>query len=157
MFEFNIELDPHSLQLGIDGYSLGDITIKGDYGYLSSNADTGSNQSVMIFISLSDLLYGIASLNNAKQYMFKGTDSSFDFHILNNKKAITITDNKRKKIAETSKTNFVITVWKSVNKFITKYRPYLEKDEAVTIDLNGAIKEFRTQFSDILSQPIEGS
>lgn len=155
MFEFDIELDPRSSHLGIDGYSLGDITIKGDYGYLSSSADTGSNQSVMIFISLSDLLYGITSLSNAKQYVFKGTDSPFDFYILNNKNAIVITDNKRNKISETNNTDFILTIWKSVDKFVTKYRPYLEKDEAVTIDLDMSIKEFKTQFSNILSQSIK--
>ena len=154
MFEFNIELDPYSIHLGIDGYSLGDISIKGDYGYLSSSRDTGSNQSIMIFISLSNLLDGITSLNNSKQYIFKGIDSSFDFCIFRNKKGIIVTDKKRRKIAEASKKEFIQTVWESVNKFVSKYRTSLEDGEAVTIDLDNSIKEFKKQFSDII-EPFE--
>lgn len=150
MFEFDIELDPYSIYLGIDGYSLGDISIKGDYGYLSSSRDTGSNQSVMIFISLSNLLDGITSLNNSKQYIFKGIDSSFDFYIFKNRKSIIVTDNKRRKIAEAGQKEFIQTVWESFNKFVTKYRASLEDGEAVTIDLSNSIKEFKAQFLNII-------
>lgn len=152
MFEFNIELDPYSLELGIDGYSLGDITIKGKYGLLSSNRDIGSNQSMMIFLSISLLLDGILSLivENKKQYKFEGIDCSFSFLIENKKETLLIKDFKQNIIAQSTPIEFIKSIWKTVNKFVTKYRAYLEESDGVTIDLDISMNDFKTQFSEYL-------
>ena len=98
------------------------------------------------------LLLGISSLIifNQKQFVFKGTDSSFDFYIFNNKKAVLITDLKKNKIAETNKPDFIQTVWEEINKFVVRYEDMLDKKHGVTIDLYNSIAEFKTQFADIL-------
>lgn len=154
MFELILEVDLEDLKLGIEsyGYTLGNITINGQYGSLTSKRDKAPYQECMIFLSLSLLLDDISTLikNHQKQYIFEGIDSSFSFYIFNNRKGIMIADSKRNKVAETNTTEFIQTIWKSVDKFVTKHRPYLEEGDGVTIDLNNSIAEFKTQFADIL-------
>ena len=155
MFEFIIEVDSEDLKLGIEsyGYILGNITINGQYGALTSKRDQAPYQEFMIFPSLSLLLDGISTLikNNQKNYVFEGIDSSFSFYIFNNKKGIIITDTKRNKVAEINIAEFIQTIWKSIDKFVAKHKPLLEEDDGVTFDLNNSIKNFKIQFSDILN------
>jgi len=81
MLIFNIEIEQTELEEGIDSYTEGHITIKGRYGIISSK-DMRSNQSMMIFISLSELLDGIRIFlinQNQRIYHFVGIGCSFKF------------------------------------------------------------------------------
>ena len=96
MLEFLVEMDLEDLKLGVDTYSLGNISIKGELSSITSD-----DSSMMIFISLSELLSQIINIfkGEIKQYQFVGVDSSFTFHIINRRNSFVITDSKKKIIA----------------------------------------------------------
>lgn len=151
MFEFLIEMDQGDLQLGVDKLSLANIEINGNHGYLSSDG-----QAMMIFISLSDLLCGISSfiVNNKKQYIFEGVDCSFRFFVFNSNGTIHITDSKKNEVVETNTTEFIQSIWRGVDKFFTKYRPYFENDDDVISHLDRTLDKFKIQFADILNKKV---
>jgi hypothetical protein len=61
MLFFQIEIDKFEEE--IDSYTRGHITIQGRHKTISSKIlKPNTNQSMMIFISLSDLLWGICAL-----------------------------------------------------------------------------------------------
>ncbi|MEM7717504.1 MAG: hypothetical protein AAF349_28845 [Cyanobacteria bacterium P01_A01_bin.68] len=84
MLIFNIEIEQSELKEDIDSYTRKHITIQGKRGIISSQ-DMKNNQSMMIFISLSELLDGIRLfLINPSQriYHFVGIRCSFQFIIV---------------------------------------------------------------------------
>ncbi|MDZ8259346.1 hypothetical protein [Nostoc sp. ChiQUE01b] len=84
MLSFKIELEKNEFEEKLDSYSRGHITIQGRYGIISSK-NSNKNYSMMIFISLCELLDGIRlflinPINN--RYNFVGVGSSFQFYLL---------------------------------------------------------------------------
>ena len=80
----NIEIEEIELEEGIDSYTRGHITIQGK-GNIISSKDMTDNQSMMIFISISELLDGIGIFlnhQNQKIYYFVGVGCSFQFIIV---------------------------------------------------------------------------
>lgn len=109
----------------------------------------------MIFISLSNILYDISSLiiNRKQQYIFEGDDSSFRFFVFNKKGTIHLTDSWKNLVAKYSTSKFIQSLWKGVNEFFTKYRPYLGKDDVINY-IEGTLDKFKTQFADILEEKV---
>ena len=157
MFDFLIEIHPYDLENGIDGLSTANITINGEYGSLTSKRDKPPYQDMMIFISITNLLYKIIKLikNEIKEYNFVGIDCSFQFYILNKNNTFILTDSKMNTITEATSKELVISIGNGVDSFMSKYRCYLKKNDGVTIDLDNSIKEFKNQFSDIIDSSKE--
>jgi hypothetical protein len=84
MLIFKIELDEFEEE-EIDSYSRGHITIQGNSGIISSKLSK-RNQSMMIFISICDLLNSVRVLLTTprKKYNFVGAGCSFQFFIVKN-------------------------------------------------------------------------
>lgn len=79
---FKIEIDKFEEE--IDSYTRGHITLQGRHKTISSKI-SNTNQSMMIFISLSELLYGICALLNTpgwEIYDFVGVGWFFEFFLL---------------------------------------------------------------------------
>ena len=146
-FEFLIELDSEDLKLGIDGYSQGNITINGEYGSISSE------YTMMIFVSLSLLLYGIKQLasKEIEEYKFVAVEGGFSFYLTNTDNIWVLTDKKNDIIAESSLSNFVQSIWRGVNEFQCTYKPLIEEVDVGIKDFEESVEDFRTQFSEILN------
>ena len=153
MFDFIVEMDLEDAKLGFDAFSLGDITIKSDIGFLSSKGERRQHQSMMIFPTLTDFLYGIMKFikEGRRQYSFSGVDSSFSFLIFNHDGEITITDIEEKVIVRTTVISLVQSVLQGVNKFAYRYRNYSVDSYAdVVEDFYKMLQSFEDRSSDLL-------
>ena len=152
MFDLVIKIHPYDLEQGVDSYSTANLTINGKNGSLTSKREEPPYQDMMIFISISELLDKVVQLvkNQAKDYQFNGVDSSFVFNISNRNGTFYVKDSKHNLIAECTPVDLVKSIWLGVSKIVNKYRPFLENDDGVTKDLDMSIKEFKTEFSNIL-------
>ena len=158
MFDLIIELNPNETKEEIDVYSLGNITINGKYGSLTSNKDKPPFQDTMIFIDIPGLLDSVVNLviRSQRMYEYIASDSSFVFWITNrkNRGIFVITDSQKKIVSKSTKTELVQSIWQGVNNFVSIYRPYL-KDDSVTIDLDDSINKFKLEFAQILNLSVE--
>ena len=148
MFDFLIELDSEDLKLGVDGFCQGDMTIKGQQGSASSDGRT-----MMIFISLTQLLNGIRRLakKEIKEYKFVAIEGGFLFYITNINDTWILTDKKDKIIIESSRNDFIQSIWEGVDRFYSTYRPLVKEVDSGITDFDNSIKKFKTQFSEILN------
>ena len=158
MFDLIIELNPNETKEEIDVYSLGNITINGKYGSLTSKKDKTPFQDTMIFIDIPGLLDSVVNLviRSQRMYEYIASDSSFVFWITNrkNRGIFVITDSQKKIVSKSTKTELVQSIWQGVNNFVSIYRPYL-KDDSVTIDLDDSINKFKLEFAQILNLSVE--
>ena len=147
MFHLIVEKDPTEKLENIDGFSLGDITISGDSGTLTSKG-----KSIMIFISLSMLLDFTASfiIDNEKQYRFEGIDSSFNFYITRENDEIVLTDSEKKIVDRCTIPELISSMWRGINSFYSTYRPLISKEDAGIKDLDESIENFKVQFLDVI-------
>ncbi|MBD2451404.1 hypothetical protein H6G76_30635 [Nostoc sp. FACHB-152] len=150
MLNFKIELEKTELTKKLDSFSRGHITLQGKYGIISSKLST-KNYSMMIFISLCELLDGIRlflinSIQNT--YHFVGVGSSFQFFIVkteSNKLRLTGIENKI--IDEITELELIENIWREVKLFISTYGHSLDKNEIVKTDLSISIEAFKKQFN----------
>ena len=127
----------------ISGFDLGDMTLIGELGNCSSKSHI-PNQSMMIFISITELLDGIRRffLNNLKKYEFIATDSSFTVWFIKNKNNIVTISCKKKVISRLAPKKLAISIWKNVGNFIAKTAVFLPDDDSVVADLYASISDF---------------
>ncbi|HLO48259.1 MAG TPA: hypothetical protein VK211_07550 [Kamptonema sp.] len=148
MLSFKIELD--ELEEEIDIYSRGHITVQGNSGIISSKLSK-RNQSMMIFISLCELLNSVRVLLTSpikKTYNFVGVGCSFQFFIV--KKAsnkLILTSVKNEVIDEFIYGELVEEIWREVKIFMLKYGNLLAQKGIVYNDLTYSLKEFKKQFN----------
>ena len=153
MFDFVVEMHPQDIAEGIGGFSTANITIKAKDGLLSSKRDKAPYQDVMIFSSLSDFLYGLIKFinNNEKKYTFEGDDSSFSFYIFNKNDNVVITDTEKSVIVETSKIDFLRSIWKGIRTFANQYKDITPVDYTDVFEhFYTTLEEFETQFANKL-------
>ena len=150
MLIFHIEIEQDELEEGIDSYTRGHITIKGRYGIISSTS-MKSNQSMIIFISISELLDGIRIflINQSQRiYHFVGVGCSFQFIIVKQRSnQFKLTNLKSEIIDEMTRLELVESFWKEVKSFVLNFSDYLGEDEIVKNDLTVSIEEFKNQFN----------
>ena len=148
MFDFLIELDSEDLKLGVDGFCQGDMTIKGQQGSVSSDGGT-----MMIFLSLTPLLYGIRRLaeKEINEYKFVAIEGGFYFYVASTNDTWILTDKEGKIIIESSRNDFIKSTWRGVDRFRNTYRPLVKELDSGIIDFDNSIEKFKTQFSDILN------
>ncbi|AFZ10684.1 hypothetical protein Osc7112_6550 (plasmid) [Oscillatoria nigro-viridis PCC 7112] len=150
MLVFKIEID--ELEEEIDSYTRGHITLQGRHKTISSKiSKSNKNQSMMIFISLIDLLYGICAVLSIPErkttYDFVGVGCSFEFFIVKKDASnLILTTAKSELIDEISPGVFIEIIWQEVNTFMLNYGELLESG-SVKYDLTNATKDFKKQFN----------
>ena len=149
MLVFQIEIDKFEEE--IDSYSRGHITLQGRHKTISSKiSKSNTNQSMMIFISLSDLLWGICallSIPEKKTFDFVGVGCSFEFFIVKKDASnLILTTAKNELIDEITHGTFIEIIWQEVNIFMLNYGNLLESG-SVKSDLTNAIGDFKKQFN----------
>ena len=149
MLVFQIEIDKFEEE--IDSYSRGHITLQGRHKTISSKiSKSNTNQSMMIFISLSELLDGICvllSVPERKTYDFVGVGCSFEFFIVKKDASnLILTTAKNELIDEITSEKFIEIIWQEVNIFMLNYGDLLESG-SVKSDLTNSIEDFKKQFN----------
>ena len=141
MLSFQIELD--ELEEEIDSYSRAHIIVGGRFSTISSKL-SNKNQSMMIFISLCDLLYNVRVLLTSpfkKQYNFVGAGCSFQFFIVKkSSNRLILTSVKNEVIDEVTELELVESIWKGVSSFMLQYGNLLNEKEIVKNDLTISIE-----------------
>ena len=149
MLVFQIEIDKFEEE--IDSYTRGHITIQGRHKTISSKiSKPNTNQSMMIFISLSDLLWGICallSIHKKKTFDFVGVGCSFEFFLVKKDASnLILTTAKNELIDEITHGTFIEIIWQEVNIFMLNYGDLLESG-SVKSDLTNSLEDFKKQFN----------
>lgn len=136
-FELNNDLeDAHE-------FDLGHLSISDSYTKICSK-NKCPDQSMMIFIAISDLLFSIQKLSESKNKVkFVGADSSFilNFKKLKNNK-IEITDSNDG-VIHTSMGELIEVVWKEVNLLYKKHSNSLIGSGAALEDWEDSMSSFK--------------
>lgn len=133
-------------------FELGNITIIGKYGYLTS-ASKVPNQSMMIIISVVDLLDLIINFFpriEMDKCTFIGADSSFQFELIKEKNERIILIGNKKLIDDVTFSEFISAIWNGVYYFYSNTLKHRNLDETEFQDLRNAIIDFRNFFSHYL-------
>lgn len=118
------------------------MEVAGEFGRASSRGHA-PDQSMMIFIAVADLLYGLQTLIESLQGSFKfvGTDSSFSLNFIMKKGRIR-TSVSRGKIDESNASDVALAVWSATQDLVSQELHTLPEDDAARRDLVGAISKF---------------
>lgn len=150
MLTFKIELEQIEFEEKIDSYSRGHITVQGNSGIISSKL-SNKNQSMMIFISLCELINSVRILLTSpikKTYNFVGVGCSFQFFIVKKESdKLILTSVKNEAIDEFTYRELVEEIWREVKLFMLKYGNSLDEKEIVKNDLTYSLEEFKKQFN----------
>jgi hypothetical protein len=140
--QFNIFL--HPIDHAISGFELGGISIKiNDKEFSSENKKP--DQSMMIFIALSDLLNGIRYIweGKGREFRFVGADSSFTilFRKIKNNVLYLI---QEKEIAEVDFKQFKDELYFAIEHFYLSYCDKIASDDAAIYDLKNSLNNYKT-------------
>lgn len=124
------------------GFDLGHMEVIGKSGRASS-WEQERDQSMMIFIAVADLLYGIQTLIKSLQssFNFVGTDSSFSLNFAMKKGRIR-TSVGRRKIDESDASDVALAVWRATQDLVSQELHTLPENDAARRDLVGAVSKF---------------
>ncbi|MFE0099465.1 hypothetical protein [Streptomyces sp. NPDC059009] len=128
MIRFSFDVDPSELEPPSPGFALGDMEVMGGGGRATSRGHT-PDQSMMIFVALSDLLDGLRTLavRGSGSFHFVGTDSSFrlDF-TLGKGDRITTRDGSRLVDAASPATEVLEAAYRSARPFFERHQGLAE-------------------------------
>ena len=138
MLEIRFSLAP--IDDDLSEFELGDIEIKIENQIISSK-NKSPNQSMMIFISISELLSGTTRMINSKEqeYRFVGVGSSFTFLLRKKKTKKRAYLIYRKHKYEVSLIEFAIELQRSVKDFLDINKWVFDRNEGVINDLCTAL------------------
>ena len=148
MLQVTLELTEHALNNEITGLSRGHITLEGSDGRASSRGKM-PDQSMMIFISVIDLLDGIRRFildSKTKTYKFVGAGSSFSFSVTRIRNDHFSIQSGTDKIGTLSRQELVRSIWQSVSQFLERYQSYLSDTDLTLQDLDRAPDQFSKAF-----------
>ncbi len=136
----------------IDSFSQGFIIIE-TKKTLYPPKKLNSSQSMMIFISIVELLDGIRILlkdKNKKSYCFVGADSSFKLFFVKNfgekENKLILKDSESVEILTLKENDFVYSIWNGVKIFVSEYCRFLNEEEIIYNDFQNSIKDFKKEF-----------
>jgi len=149
MLILKFELNADEIGEQIHGLSMGHITIKGQFATVTSK-DRSPDQAMMIFISISDLLWDIRKFILNKRntpVRFVGADSSFSIRLLATNEYTVVFANGIQ-IDRVSQGELVRASFNSVNEFMSAYSSNFDRGGAdsgdrVFADLYDALEEFK--------------
>ena len=133
----------------IDGFNLGNMIIEGDSGTISSKHRL-PDQSMMVFLSIVQLLYGVRHLvvcETVSEFIFVGEDSSFQFAIRKQNDRFYFEEKKGHSIVNVTTKELVTFLWEGVQSFVNDYGHRLDSQGSVYKDLFTSLKEFQQEFS----------
>lgn len=139
-----IDIFLHPIDDEITGFELGGISIKiGNKEFSSENKKP--DQSMMIFLAVSDLLNGIKSLWEGKsdKFQFVGTDSSFSILFKKKKKDILQLIHE-KEVAEVEFKKFKDECYYSINRFYLTYCEKIDPNDAGLFDLKNSLNDYKS-------------
>jgi hypothetical protein len=144
-----IEIELVRSEEELDIYTMGHLTLTGSEMTLSSKT---RNQSMMIFLSITQLLYEISNFlkdKNQTSYNFVGVDCSFQFYLLKDNKIINATDAKGNIIDRIPELEIVSCFWEGIENFLLKYNYLIEKSESIYSDqdLKNSMLKFKNEFN----------
>lgn len=148
MLIFTLELIPASVEQGLTGLSRGHLSIQGSHSSVTSK-DRVPDQSMMIFISIVELLDGLRrffSDTRSKSYKFIGADCSFQFTVKRVKENQFTLISDGQEIDTVTQTEIVQAIWKGVKSFLDCYQNQIDSTDTVANDLSSAVAEFREFF-----------
>jgi hypothetical protein len=140
VLRFEISREPGAPATGFD---MGDIQVTGNLGTVSS-AGRRPSQSMMVYLTLSELLSGMSRFAATKSgyYAFTGIDSSFRLNFtLTQKGVLTITEG-RTQVAKTDLATLLVSVRNGVEQFLNHPDNQLDAADAVAGDLRDARRAF---------------
>lgn len=126
------------------GYELGDMTLHGEFGEASSASRT-PNQSMMVILSIVELLDGVRrllSLPKVKEYRFIGVDSSFSILFRKHNTQIRIFVNDMH-IHSSSASDLKADIERSVLEFVSNTNLSQIANRAEVSDFDNALTAFR--------------
>lgn len=149
MLIFLLEIDPTEPASEISGFSLGDMTLSGNLGTVTSKHKS-PDQSMMIFLSAVALLDELrAFLQNKRPttHLYVGSDTSFQLSFKKHPNNLIEITHRTDPIDIVSPEELIWAVWTGVLSLFNHYIPYLQADDPVTNDLSTSLQEFKRQFS----------
>lgn len=152
MLRFELEITPCGSEHKINGLNRGDMTISGSQG-LATSKGKQPNQSMMIFLSIVELLDGIRRFmltKDASNYRFVGADCSFQFSATNLEGDRIRLTSDQGIIDEVQTTEMIKAVWKGVSAFLSLYGASIRPDDPVADDLRSAADSFIGAFGSVI-------
>lgn len=150
MLKFSFSTEP--LEEEPSEFDLGDLCFSGPEFKLSSR-EAGAAHSMMIFIALSDLLFGVAGLlvsAGEKKFLFVGADSSFSFSLVKLSKGRIALFHKGKEIAVMNNEDLILALWNGAQEFLESYLTRLP-DGPVKRDLELSCNRYKEAFGEVIS------
>ena len=143
MIDILFSLNNPSLQL--TGFELGHIDMVFENGKVSSR-NRSPDQSMMIFITIVDLLDGLKELmlnKKNKEFTLIGADSSFmiQFNRLKNHQIGVYADNKT--TCEINEADLAFSIYNACISFCEKYQNQLSNENCVEEDIKSALGDFK--------------
>ena len=133
-------------------FDMGHINIKANSHEITSEGKQ-PNQSMMIFLSITDLLIGVAKLlsdRGNKKYEFVGADSSFSIIFKLYKDGQIGVWHNDDLIAKLQPKELVLALWSATVPFYNQYAGQLAGSGAGIEDWNYAIDQFQKAFGEYL-------
>jgi len=143
MIKINFTVD-ESDDGSVHEFDMGDMIFNIGGTEFSSKGQVPS-QSMMIFIAISDLLYGLSSFLTKRQssYEFIGTDSSFRLVFTRIKKGKICIKHASSNYDGIDEIELKNEVLKAAEGFIEQFNGNVQGSGAATCDLKSAIRDFR--------------
>lgn len=144
MISFSFDVDPSELQPPSQGFALGDMEVRGTAGVTSSRGRT-PDQSMMIFVAVSDLLDGLHSLGTGRtrHFHFVGSDSSFQLDFdLGEDGRITTRDDGGADIDRSPAHEVYAAAYAAAASFLAAHRAQLPDQDPARTDLETSLTRF---------------
>ncbi|MFE0099527.1 hypothetical protein [Streptomyces sp. NPDC059009] len=144
MIRFFFDVDPSELEPPSPGFALGDMEVVGSAGRVTSKGHT-PDQSMMIFVALSELLDGLRALveHRRASFRFVGSDSSFRLDFALDGKDGRITTRGGDGIVDESPAAEVLgAAHRAAHAFLDSHRAQLPTQDPARRDLEMSLEEF---------------
>jgi hypothetical protein len=127
------------------GFDMGDMRVEGGHG-VASSVDGGSRHLMMIHLSVTHLLYGLARLVSGadREFRFVGTDGSFALRFTRRKDGQVVTRQDTRVIDESPARDVLRAAATEAQRFAEEWLPQLPDDDAGGEDLVRSLNEAKT-------------
>ena len=139
----------------IHEFDLGHLAVLNEHAKITSEGKE-PDQGMMIFISVSQLLYVIEQLISSKKnaaFEFNGADSSFSIVFKRYNDGTIGLWNSQKLFAKTTAEELIVSVWKGVRDFYEKYAENLIGSGAAKEDWDMGMARYYEKFKEIVNKP----
>lgn len=142
MISFSFHVAPRELEPPSPGFALGDMEVEGDAGVVTSRGQQ-PDQSMMIFVAVSDLLDGLRGLveRQRKSFRFVGCDSSFRLDFTLDGDGLITTEGGGGRPVDASPAAHVLgAAFTAADCFLWWHREQLPEEDAARQDLEGSVR-----------------